>query len=58
MQGSPEVETCIAARYVLSQGDSPRRKVSRSTALSHATTEDDVYEGFLIPKGRLSMCTM
>ena len=29
-------------------------KASRATAVPHAATEDNVYEGFFIPKGRSS----
>jgi cytochrome P450 len=29
-------------------------KASRATAVPHAATEDNIYEGFFIPKGRSS----
>jgi Cytochrome P450 len=32
----------------------PTHNISRSIAIPHATTKDDVYEGFFIPKGALA----
>ena len=43
----------LLVSFVLSIDD-PLKLTQQSIAVPHAATEDNVYEGYFIPKGRLS----
>lgn len=45
----------LLVSFVLSI-DHPLKLAPRSIAVPHAATEDNVYEGYFIPKGWLSWC--
>ena len=49
------MEACDPVRYVtVTSDDYPGSiNISFSSALPHSVTEDNVYEGFFIPKGAL-----